>query len=1847
MKKTWTARSAAFVLSAALAGQTLATGFVPQNVQAAQEGTQESTTETGKLIDMKAAIEPVKASYGYYVDVYQTNTSANLTPESNASIGVLSKMLDIFTPGDDWNTGTVLDQTTHQANLDKVKEITANRTEEEKTRAYLDDRRNQNYSMTEGLGGYAQTFIDGAEVQTSITDTIPEDATTVKYDDAYGDNAPWANIDGTYGNIAKLVNTIRGGAASTSSAKKYYKYMRPFRWLDDSVILDTLVPCKKADPSNDGGYPSGHTNAANLAAIGMAYAVPERYQELLTRASELGYDRIVAGMHSPLDVMGGRVMSTAIAAANLYDADNADVKSAAVKDGQALVQTKESGMDRFSDYGQNKNDYTDRLTYGFAQTGDTTKAMRVPKGAEVLLESRLPYLTADQRREVLYTTGLPSGYPVLDDEEGWGRLNLFAAADGYGALYSDVTVDMDAANGGFSAADEWKNDIAGGGSLTKEGSGSLTLSGNNSYTGGTDIKDGTIDAADDTALGTGNVTNEAELDVDSTLQVGGDYTQSTDASLKLHAAAKEALQIDGNAALSGELIVEVQEIPADGIALIQCDGMISGTFDKVTVNGVKGDFTLKQNGDTLSLVEEKYEVKNDSFEADAPLQLTKTAGVAIDTPNPDGGVAEITAYNSDTHEAYVVDGQSGDLKIVPVKEDGTFGEAKSLSVENLIEGFTYGDMTSVSVDTIHDRIAIALQAADYAANGQAAVLDYDGNLIAHYEVGVQPDMVTFTKDGNKILTADEGEPRNGYGEGTVDPAGSVTVIEPDKESDNVVTLGFDKFTADNLTQDHILLNKVNGTAVDPKTDLEPEYIAVNDKGTKAYVSLQEANAIAVVDLTKNEISEIKSLGFVDFSKEENAIDLIADDQYDAKTYPDTYGVRMPDGISLYEKDGKTYLLTTNEGDSREWGEEDSSQYFSNEKKVTVVAADQTKAKKVRALDPDMTAGSEDGKTYLYGSRSFSIFDTDTMELVYDSANAFEQKTAEVLAKYFNCSNDDNAADGRSQKKGPEPESVVVGMVGGKAYAFTGLERIGGVMVYDITDPEKSTYVNYINTRDFKEAIAGDDSPEGLAFVPANDTLAGQPMLLAACEVSGTLAGYTISGKAAQDAVVLYTNDVHCGISGYSSLAAYSRMMTEDGYRNILVDGGDAIQGEAVGALTKGAAIVDLMNQAGYELAVPGNHEFDYGMKRFLEIADTEAAYDYISANFIDLKTDKSVFDGYEIKDVAGKKIAFVGISTPETYTKSSPAYFQDENGNYIYSFSENTLYDTIQKTIDEAKDAGADYVVAVAHTGIEGTTDAWKSTAVIANTTGIDVYLDGHSHETIEGNVYQNKDGRDVILSSTGTKFETFGKLSISADGKLKTELIKTSDVQAKNESSHVQAAYQSVQDLIDKYEADITEELKKTIGTSEVELTINDAKAETPTRRIRNGETNLGDFVADAYKTVTGADIALVNGGGIRATVAKGDISSKSLMDVNPWNNAMCVIEATGQQIADALEHGAKNYPSESGGFLQVAGLTYEINQDIKTSPVITDDKGMFESVDTTKQRRVSNIKVAGSPIDLTATYRVAGSCYTLLEGGDGYTMFAKNKVLEKEGLVADAQMLIDYFTNHLNGTITAERYGNPYGEGRIQIVSGQKNDQKPSDDKKDDTSKNDSTQPKDNTKTDNTQTKDNTQTTTDTNNIVAEKVTVDQRKLTLGVKETYTLHAVVTPNNASDQSVTYKSDKPSVVSVSKSGKLTAKKKGTAKITVSTANGKTAVCKVTVKAAPKKVSLKKSSISLKKKGTYRIKVKLPKNTASNKITFRSANKKIAKVSANGTVTAVKKGKTTITVKTFNGKKTVLKVKVK
>lgn len=544
-----------------------------------------------------------------------------------------------------------------------------------------------------------------------------------------------------------------------------------------------------------------------------------------------------------------------------------------------------------------------------------------------------------------------------------------------------------------------------------------------------------------------------------------------------------------------------------------------------------------------------------------------------------------------------------------------------------------------------------------------------------------------------------------------------------------------------------------------------------------------------------------------------------------------------------------------------------------------------------------------------------------------------------------------------------------------------------------------------------------------------------------------------STSSGESVYVLYTNDIHCEVSGYPALAAYRAQLLENGENVVTVDAGDAIQGEAIGAQTKGSAIIDIMNTVGYDYAVPGNHEFDYSLSTFLDLTKN-ADFTYLSANFVDLQTGSTVFTPYAVKDFDGKKAAFIGICTPETYTKSTPVYFQDENGNYLYSFSENTFYETIQNTIDQAREDGADIVIAVGHLGINGTASGWKSTDVIANTTGIDVFIDGHSHETIANNIYQNKDGEDVPLTSTGTKFDNFGIMKIQMDASdasndisITAQLLHPSEV-TYDSSEAASEAYHSVQNKIDHYNQELSY-LYEVLGTAETELTINNAEG---VRRIRSGETNLGDFVADAYRSICQADIALVNGGGIRASVSAGDVTRKSLMDVNPWSNAMCVIEASGQQILDALEHGARNLPEENGGFLQVSGLTYDIDT-WKESPVIMDEQGTFQSIDPAKERRITNVKVNGQALEPDKMYTVCGSVYTLQNSGDGFTMFKNDKVVAQDNLPTDATMLISYFTDVLNGRITAGQYGNIAGEGRIIIHTDAS--QHPEDDKKEDSGK------------------------------------------------------------------------------------------------------------------------------------------------------------------------------------------------
>lgn len=517
--------------------------------------------------------------------------------------------------------------------------------------------------------------------------------------------------------------------------------------------------------------------------------------------------------------------------------------------------------------------------------------------------------------------------------------------------------------------------------------------------------------------------------------------------------------------------------------------------------------------------------------ASASLNLTQEGRYDAGMTNADGGVMEIVDYNTATGWAYAINGQTGNLTAILMKTlaagetvdllDGNDIDVKSM-IEAECKGFTYGDMTSVTVSADGTKLAAAIQAAGYADSGRVALFtcNADGTLTFDqaYETGVQPDMVTFTPDDSRILTANEGEPREGYTQGAADPAGTVTVLS--LADGKAVNIGFEAYDSADarqaLTDAGIVLKK--GTA--PSADLEPEYIAAGND--TAYVTLQEANAIAAIDLNSLSVTGIYSAGYEDYSTVAVDIDK-KDEAYSPKTYESLRGIRMPDSIALYSVGGTDYVVTANEGDSREWGDylnEVERNFKDDETSPTgkITADNSGLTGKVVFFDSSDYDGLDTNLDYLFGGRSFTVYKADGNGLteVFDSGSDFEAKTAVYVPENFNCSNDDKTIDDRSGKKGPESESVTIGTVGEKTYAFVGLERVGGVMVYDITDPANSMFANYINSRDYSGDIAGDNSPEGLCFIPAGESWDGNAYLLAACEVSGTVAVYNTAANAAYD-----------------------------------------------------------------------------------------------------------------------------------------------------------------------------------------------------------------------------------------------------------------------------------------------------------------------------------------------------------------------------------------------------------------------------------------------------------------------------------------------------------------------------------------------------------------------------------------------------------------------------------------------------------------------------------------------------------------------------------------------------------
>ena len=548
----------------------------------------------------------------------------------------------------------------------------------------------------------------------------------------------------------------------------------------------------------------------------------------------------------------------------------------------------------------------------------------------------------------------------------------------------------------------------------------------------------------------------------------------------------------------------------------------------------------------------------------------------------------------------------------------------------------------------------------------------------------------------------------------------------------------------------------------------------------------------------------------------------------------------------------------------------------------------------------------------------------------------------------------------------------------------------------------------------------------------------------------------------QDITILYTNDVHTYIDKqspkltYAAIAALKKSYQDDGKNVLLVDAGDHVQGTAYGSMDEGATIIQLMNAAGYDAATPGNHEFDYGMDRAKELM-ADADYPYLSCNWVNLPLNNRVLSDVKYFRIGGRTIAFVGITTPETITKSTPAYFMDKNQKrYVYDIlggeDGQKLYSAVQKSINKAR-VIADYVIGLGHLGVDPSSSPWTSKEVIEHTSGLDAFIDGHSHTVMECEWVKDLSGKAVALTQTGSYFANVGEMTIKADGSIATQLVPTYD--------GLDSAVAGIQT---EWVSAVDDMLGEKIAVAETNFYISDPA--TGKRRIRLGETNLGDFVADGIYSYFNeveqlhCDLAIMNGGGIRADVDAGDWSFKTCKQVSPFGNVACLMSVTGKQIQDALEFAARFVGpdgQENGGFLHVAGATYEIHTDIPNT-VQTDDKNVWIG-SATGTPRVQNVKIYDrhtgtyEPLDPAKTYALAGMNYTLRNLGDGFAMFDGAELI-KDYVSEDYLVMSTYAMTfggvdaeglpHLSSanSVLAEYpgylldYENPYGAGRISIL-------------------------------------------------------------------------------------------------------------------------------------------------------------------------------------------------------------------
>lgn len=1089
------------------------------------------------------------------------------------------------------------------------------------------------------------------------------------------------------------------------------------------------------------------------------------------------------------------------------------------------------------------------------------------------------------------------------------------------------------------------------------------------------------------------------------------------------------------------------------------------------------------------------------------LSVEQVGHYSVGVSSKDGGVAEIVKYNKDNGKFYLVNGatQPPTLDIVTLEANQSMEKYKSIDVKSLVEtdGFAFGDLTSVDINTVMKRVYLSVQEADAMAMGKIIVLDYEGNLIESYEAGIQPDMILSTADGKYVLTANEAEPRTTAG----DPEGSITIV--DTTTGAVTHVKFDDPSViDDLV--HIrgasdpATGKITGSSTnkaDALFDLEPEYITLSADNKTAYVSLQENNAIATVDISAQKVTAVKGLGYKDLNNPRNSLDLVKDDSIKLENVP-FLGMYMPDGIASHTYNGKTYLFSANEGDVTEWpGREGGTTIKDLKASLNPASPAAIFLNGTTVYDKvEVAADMSKDNVYLYGGRSFSIWDADTMAQVYDSGNDFETITAQRLPDNFNASNSKTAMDDRSAKKGPEPEYVTVGEVGSRVLAFVGLERIGGVMTYDVTDPAHPKFANYINTRVFtpKDNLNTDTGPEGLEFIAAADSPTGLPLLLVANEVGGTVtvlqlnvtkvvmdkkslwlspgdeavqlnaavtpaAGSaatvtwsssdpnvaTVDAEGRVTAVaegtstitavssdgfgsaeasvlvgpwkltVMHTNDTHAHLADAPRRATLVKQVREEAENSLLLDAGDVFSGDLYFTKWLGLADLEFMNYMGYDAMTFGNHEFDQGTGPLADFV-SKAKFPIVSSN-VDLTKDSHMspllkapmkIDAgapkttgqagvypYVVLNVNGHKVGVFGLTTEDTKETSSPGK------DVVFKDAAASAAETVAAIEAE----GINMIIALSHLG-------YNRDKTLANAVeGIDLIVGGHTHTKLDTPdvIVDSLHGTPTAIVQANEWGKFLGRVDLAFDNK---GVLMTGEGQLKGSLIPVNSSVtedETAKNMLAPYNEELEVLKKQVIGKASVVL-------DGERSNVRAKETNLGNFIADGMlakaKALKNADVAIMNGGGIRASIDEGDITMGELRTVMPFGNTLFVLDVTGQALKDGLENGVggAKLTDLPGKFPQVAGLRFKWDPNQPAGSKVYDVEIKSGSGYT--------------PINLTATYRLATNSF-VANGGDGYASFAKaiaDGAYHEDLGYPDYEIFMEHVST-LGGTIA------PTVEGRI----------------------------------------------------------------------------------------------------------------------------------------------------------------------------------------------------------------------